>query len=100
MYVGDKIQKDLVKNEENLRELGFKIILHDKMSDVVLYSEDKHWIYCIESVTSVGAIESKRIKEIEEMKENTSAGKIYVSAFLDFKTFKKFSETLAWETEV
>ncbi len=42
----------------------------------------------------------KRIKEIEEMTENVSAGKIYVTAFLDFKTFKKFSETLAWETEV
>ena len=34
------------------------------------------------------------------MTENISAGKIYVTAFLDFKTFKKFSETLAWETEV
>lgn len=34
------------------------------------------------------------------MIENVSAGKIYVTAFLDFKTFKKFSETLAWETEV
>lgn len=100
LYVGDTIQKDLVKNEEKLRELGFEITLHDKMPDVVLYSEDKNWIYFIESVTSVGAMESKRIKEIEEMTENVSAGKIYVTAFLDFKTFKKFSETLAWETEV
>ena len=100
LYVGDTIQKDLVKNEEKLRELGFEITLHDKMPDVVLYSEDKNWIYFIESVTSVGAMEPKRIKEIEEMTENVSAGKIYVTAFLDFKTFKKFSESLAWETEV
>ena len=100
LYVGDTIQKDLVKNEEKLRELGFEITLHDKMPDVVLYSEDKNWIYFIESVTSVGAMEPKRIKEIEKMTENVSAGKIYVTAFLDFKTFKKFSETLAWETEV
>ena len=67
LYVGDTIQKDLVKNEEKLRELGFEITLHDKMPDVVLYSEDKNWIYFIESVTSVGAMEPKRIKEIEEM---------------------------------
>lgn len=100
LYVGDTIQKDLVKNEEKLKELGFEITLHDKMPDVVLYSEDKNWIYFIESVTSVGAMEPKRIKEIEEMTENVSAGKIYVTAFLDFKTFKKFSESLAWETEV
>lgn len=100
LYVGDTIQKDLVKNEEKLKELGFEITLHDKMPDVVLYSEDKNWIYFIESVTSVGAMEPKRIKEIEEMTENVSAGKIYVTAFLNFKTFKKFSESLAWETEV
>ena len=100
LYVGDTIQKDLVKNEEKLKELGFEITLHDKMPDVVLYSEDKNWIYFVESVTSVGAMEPKRIKEIEEMTENVSAGKIYITAFLDFKTFKKFSESLAWETEV
>lgn len=100
LYVGDTIQKDLVKNEEKLKELGFEITLHDKMPDIVLYSEDKNWIYFVESVTSVGVMEPKRIKEIEEMTENVSAGKIYVTAFLDFKTFKKFSESLAWETEV
>ncbi|HEK9686647.1 TPA: restriction endonuclease, partial [Streptococcus equi subsp. equi] len=55
LYVGDTIQKDLVKNEEKLKELGFEITLHDKMPDVVLYSEDKNWIYFVESVTSVGA---------------------------------------------
>lgn len=100
LYVGDTIQKDLVKNEKKLKELGFEITLHDKMPDIVLYSEDKNWIYFVESVTSVGAMEPKRIKEIEEMTENVLAGKIYVTAFLDFKTFKKFSEFLAWETEV
>ena len=34
------------------------------------------------------------------MTKNVSAGKIYGTAFLDFATFKKFSEQLAWETEV
>ncbi len=100
LYVGDTTEKDLVKNVDKLKELGFTITLHDKMPDVVLYSEEKGWIYFIESVTSVGPMDPKRIREIEEMTANVSAGKIYVTAFLDFKTFKKFSETLAWETEV
>ena len=100
LYVGDTTSKDLVKDVEKLRSLGFEITLHDKMPDVVLYSEDKNWLYFVESVTSVGPMEPKRIKEIEEMTASVTAGKIYVTAFLDFKTFKKFSETLAWETEV
>lgn len=100
LYVGDTIQKDMVKNIDKLFELGFGITLHDKMPDVVLYREDKNWIYFIESVTSVGPMDSKRILEIESMTRNVTAGKIYVTAFLDFVTFKKFSEQLAWETEV
>ena len=100
LYVGDTIEKDLVKNESKLRELGFEITLHDKMPDVVLYSAEKNWIYFIEAVTSVGPMEPKRIIEIETMTANVNAGKIFITAFLDFKTFKKFSEALAWDTEV
>ena len=100
LYVGDTIQKDLVKNVEKLKELGFEITLHDKMPDVVLYREDKNWIYFIESVTSVGPMDPKRILEITEMTKDVTAGKIFVTAFLDFKTYKRFAEELAWETEV
>ena len=100
LYVGDTTEKDLVKNENKLGSLGFEITLHDKMPDIVLYSEDKDWLYFIESVTSVGPMEPKRIKEIEEMTTGVTSGKIYVTAFLDFKTYKQFSESLAWETEV
>lgn len=52
-----------MKNEKRLCELGFEITLHDKMPDVVLYREDKDWLYFIESVTSVGPMDDKRIIE-------------------------------------
>ena len=100
LYVGDTTEKDLVKNVEKLNELGFEITLHDKMPDVVLYLEEKNWVYFVESVTSVGPMDPKRIIEITDMTKDVKAGKIFVTAFLDFGTYKKFSETLAWETEV
>ena len=100
LYVGDTIKKDLIKNVKKLSSLGFEITLRDKMPDVVLYCEDKNWIYFIEAVTSVGPMSPQRIIEIEEMTKGVSAGKIYVTAFPDFSTYKKFSEDLAWETEV
>ena len=100
LYVGDTIKKDMIKNIEKLSSLGFEITLHDKMPDVVLYREDKNWIYFIESVTSVGPMDPKRILEIETITKNITAGRVYVTAFLDFATFKKFSDQLAWETEV
>ena len=64
LYVGDTIQKDLVKNQDKLQTLGFDITLHDKMPDVVLYCEDKNWLFFVEAVTSVGPMDAKRIAEM------------------------------------
>lgn len=100
LYVGDTTNKDLVKNVDKLSELGFEITLHDKMPDVVLYREDKNWLYFIEAVDSVGPMSPNRVLDINRMTKNVSCGKIFATAFLDFKKYKRFSEQLAWETEV
>lgn len=100
LYVGDTIEKDLVKNTDELNNIGFDISVHDKMPDIVLFKEDTKWIYFIEAVTSVGPVSPSRIIEINEMTKNVTAGKIFVTAFPNFSTYKKFSEQLAWETEV
>jgi len=100
LYLGDTTAKELVKNVDKLRELGFEITAHDKMPDVVLYLEDRDWIYFIEAVTSVGPMDPKRIREIKEMTAGVRSGKIYVTAFPDFKTYKRFIDSLAWDTEV
>lgn len=100
LYVGDTDNKDLIKNEDKLSALGIDMKEHTKLPDVVLYREDKNWIYFVESVTSVGPINDKRIIEIGEMTQKCQCGKIYVTAFLDRKTFRKFAHDIAFETEV
>ena len=100
LYVGDTTNKDLVKNVDKLSELGFEITLHDKMPDVVLYRADNNWLYFIEAVDSVGPMSPERVIDIQRMTKNVNCGKIFVTAFLDFKKYKRFSEQLAWETEV
>lgn len=100
LYVGDTTKKDMVKNTEKLKAIGFDITLHDKMPDVVLYKEDENWLYFIEAVDSVGPMSPDRIRDIEQMTQNVKAGKIYVTAFLNFDKYKKISKELAWETEV
>jgi len=100
LYVGDTIKKDLIKEVEKLSSLGFEITLHDKMPDVVLYRPDKQWLFFVEAVTSVGPMSPKRVLEIKAMTKNVTADMIFVTAFPDFTTYKKFSNELAWETEV
>ena len=100
LYVGDTQLKNLYMNQQKLQQLGFQISIHDKMPDVVLYQEEKNWLFFVEAVTSVGPMNPKRILEINELTKNVTAGKIYVTAFPDLQTFKEFLISLAWETEV
>lgn len=101
LYVGDTAKKDLIKNNEKLLELGIKITDHDKLPDVILYMEEKNWIFFIEAVTSVGPISVKRRDDINAMLENCNCGIVYVTAFLDMgKIFKSFINEIAWETEI
>ena len=100
LYIGDTVEKELFKNNSKLKSLGFSINVHDKLPDVILYSAKNRWLYFIEAVTSVGPIDPKRVQEIKAMTSNVNVGKIYITAFLDFKTFKRFADCLAWETEV
>jgi len=100
LYVGDTTHKDMVKNEAKLKSLGFNLNIHDKLPDIILYREDKDWIYFIEAMDSVGPMSPERVIDIKKMTSGIKSGKIFVTAFLSFAKFKRFSEKLAWETEV
>ena len=100
LYIGDTEKKDFIKNREALYELGVNITDHDKLPDVVLYSEEKNWLFFIEAVTSVGPISFKRKQEINTMTNKCRIGRVFVTAFPDKAVYKRFVDQLAWETEV
>lgn len=100
LYVGDTARKDLYMDKKGLEKMGIPISDHSKLPDVVLYDKKKKWLFLIEAVTSHGPVSPKRIVELELMLKNCNAGKIYVTAFPDFKEFKRHTSDIAWETEV
>lgn len=100
LYLGDTAKKDLYVDNEALASLGIPIGQHSKLPDIVIYDEDRNWLYLIEAVTSHGPVSPKRVVELEDFLTNCTAGKIYVTAFPDFSEFKKHSKEIAWETEV
>ena len=100
LYVGDTANKDLYIDLETLKILNIHITEHSKLPDVILYDKERNWLFLIEAVTSHGPISPKRIVELENMLKDCNAGKVYVSAFPDFKEFKRHTADIAWETEV
>lgn len=100
LYLGDTAKKDLYVDNETLTSLGIPIDQHSKLPDVVIYDEERNWLYLVEAVTSHGPVSPKRVVELEAFLTDCTAGKIYVTAFPDFSEFKKHSKEIAWETEV
>lgn len=101
LYVGDTAKKNLIREDAIIESIGINLGNHEKLPDILLYNEEKNWVYFIECVTSVGPMSPKRFKEINEMIEHwASFGRIYVTAFPNSNIFKKFISELAWETEV
>jgi type II restriction enzyme len=100
LYVGDSLDKYLYLNRKKLLELSFPEPSHEELPDIIAFSKQKGWIYLIESVTSFGEISQIRKLELERITENCINPVIFVTAFPDRVTYRKYCANLAWETEV
>ena len=100
IYLGDTAKKTLVFDKDTFIKLGISVSAHGKFPDVILYESKKKWLFLIEAVTTHGPVSPKRQFELEKLFEKCKASKIYVTAFLDFVTYKKYANDIAWETEV
>jgi type II restriction enzyme len=73
---------------------------HGKMPDVVLHYPERGWLLLVESVTSHGPVDGKRHEELSRLFAKSQAGLVFVTAFPDKATYKKYAGDIAWETEV
>ena len=100
LYVGDASDKYLLLEENKLRALNFFEIKHGELPDVIAYSASRNWLYLIEAVHSSGAIDAIRHRKLLQLTTECKASLIFVTAFLDRATFRRFVIDIAWETEV
>lgn len=99
LYIGDTAQKDLKFEKNKLNDLGFPMNMHDLLPDIILYDPRKEWIFLIEAVSSVGPMSIDRVNKINNNYVG-NAGLIFVTAFQNWKVYKKFVGQIAWETEI
>ena len=100
IYVGDAARKMLYLDESTIGRLHIPLTEHDKLPDVVLYDEKRDWLFLLEAVTSHGPMSPKRVTELQATLKNCTAQCVYVSAFPDFREFRRHVGNIAWETEV
>lgn len=100
LYLGDATQRTLHVDTILLQQVGITITSHGKLPDVILYDQARKWLFFVEAVTSHGPVSPKRFVELEAEAALSSAARVYVTAFPDFKEFKKHVADIAWETEI
>lgn len=100
LYLGDTAKKFLHVDRVKLDSLKFFEIAHDELPDVVAYSKSKNWLYLVEAVHSSGPISTLRHEQLRNLTKECTAEIVYVTAFLDRETFRKYAPDIAWETEV
>ena len=99
-YVGDTAKKFRHRDEQELEKLGVHLDPYGKIPDVILYDPRRNWLFLVEAVSSQGPIDTKRREELQEMCSNSKAGLVYVTAFIDRETMKRFIVEISWKTEV
>src|SRR5712691_2336588 len=89
LYLGDTAEKRLLVAAVILKTLKIPEMNHDKLPDVVFWHKQRNWLFLIEAVTTHGPVSPKRHAELEAMLKDCAAGRVYVTAFMDFEGFKK-----------
>ena len=100
VYLGDASQKRLFVDGNSLANLNIQEMKHSKLPDVLLHDVRRNWLFLIEAVTSHGPVSPKRHAELERALVNCPASRIYVTAFKNFASFKRYAAEIAWESEV
>jgi hypothetical protein len=100
LYVGDTGDKFAYFDQRALKSLGVEIDVHGKMPDAIIHHVTKNWLVLIEAVTSHGPVNPKRHAELSRLFSGSTAGLVFVTAFLDRKALTTYLEDVSWETEV
>ena len=100
IYLRDSHSKLAYYDAEKLVSIGVIIEEHGKMPDVVVYHVEKNWLVLIEAVTSHGPVNPKRRQELKNLFTGSSAGLVFVTAFLDRHAMLKYLTDISWKTEV
>lgn len=100
LYLGDTADKALYLDVASLVALNVMVTEHAKLPDLILHDVARGRLLLIEVVTSHGPMTPKRVLELQADFAACPAQLIFVTAFQDFKTFRRHASTIAWETEV
>lgn len=101
LYVGDTDNKSLVIDEKGMKRIGLAPPERgDRLPDILAFETERNWLFLVEAVHSSNPVDEDRHILLMKLTRSCTAGRVFVTAFLTKRDFRKWSGRIAWETEV
>lgn len=99
VFIDDTDKKQDRSSHPILDRFGITIPEHGKAPDLIVWMEDKGWLFLMEACSTHGPIDVIRKKDLGELFQGAKGHIVYVSCFPDRAVMRKYLTDLAWETE-
>lgn len=99
VFIDDTDKKQDRSSHPILDRFGITIPEHGKAPDLIVWMEDKGWLFLMEASSTHGPIDVIRKKDLGELFQGAKGHIVYVSCFPDRAVMRKYLTDLAWETE-
>ena len=101
LYLGDAKKQMLRVDHDALRGLGVHLPEHGQKPDIIAFDQEaeRRWLFVIEAYYSSNPITSQRHRTLAGLMSDSTAGVVYVTAFLTRADFAKQAKEIAWQTD-
>ena len=99
LYIGDTSKIRETIDAATLERIGVVLPERGKEPDLIVWREDKQWLYLMEACSTHGPVDVTRKIELSSLFGNCGYDLIFVSCFPNRKVMQRYLGDLAWETE-
>lgn len=99
LYIDDTDHTFRTKQEALMASVGIVMPERGKAPDLIVWMEDKQWLFLMEACSTHGPIDVIRKRELLELFAPQKSKIVFVSCFPDRSVMRQYLVDLAWETE-
>lgn len=99
LFIDDTDKEHGETASQSLEEVGIELSKRGKSPDLVVWQNDRQWLFLIEACSSHGPIDVARKAELSRLFSQASGSFVFVSCFPTRKVMQRYLADLAWETE-
>ena len=99
LYIDDTDHTHRTEQDMMMKSIGVELPERGKAPDLIVWLEDKQWLFLMEACSTHGPIDVIRKRELLRLFAAHRNNIVFVSCFPDRATMRQYLKDLAWETE-